>query len=346
MKKHLLLLIALTCILATPSLSAQSTPEYLSLIGVWQMCVPSSDDVITIDSQTGELSLDTAKLKVTPIYKTLGIGGDFTNLFLIPDAPRIWAYGTYSIESTDVYVEHVIQHYDSPIYNNKDTRLSYHFWKNNYCILTYEPPGSGQKALEIYRRVTGDVPQLSPVTKPAPSTLDETKQSFFFAKTVDNFHWKGTDYMCNISPLSSISGYDTVYNDKEQCRINYGMPMIQDKNYQALWTIINDVLYLYDVVFMCARDSSSLKLDYDNIEKFLNAKFLKKSLSKADKKNELYKNGVIPAKWFTGKLYIKRFPKREEYAFGNDYRSEEFLCFVFEKGRLIEEKGVTSMDSP
>jgi hypothetical protein len=179
----------------------------------------------------------------------------------------------------------------------------------------------------------------------ANNTYCQLKRSFssvFFAGTVDNFHWKKTDCMCNISPLSSISGYDTVYNDRESCRINYGIPMRLDKNYQAHWTIINNMLYLYDVVYMCARDSSSLNLNHDNIEKFLNTKFSKNILSRADK--ELYKNGVIPAKWFTGKLYIKRFPKREEYAFGNDYQSEEFLCLVFNKGHLIEEKTVSNMN--
>jgi hypothetical protein len=104
------------------------------------------------------LNLDTTRLIRTPIYKILGTGGDFTNLFFNPESPRIVACGTYSIESTSVYVEHVKQH-NNPIYNNKDNKLSYYFWKNNYCVLTYKTPDTGQKAVEVYKRVPGGIPR-------------------------------------------------------------------------------------------------------------------------------------------------------------------------------------------
>jgi hypothetical protein len=168
------------------------------------------------------------------------------------------------------------------------------------------------------------------------------KVSSFHANTIDNIYWKGTKYMCDISPLSSLTGYKSVYKEYDICEINFGLPMSQDKNYSADWAIIGNMLYLFDVEFICSHDNDK-KLNPDNIEKFLNTKFSKELLSRYDYKDEFLKNGVIPAVWFTDTLYIKRFPNQSENWVECDYKCEDFTCLVFDKGRLIKESLVKNI---
>jgi hypothetical protein len=169
-------------------------------------------------------------------------------------------------------------------------------------------------------------------------------QSFtFIAETVDKVYWKETSYMCSISPLSSLTGYKSVYKELSDCEVDFDRPVFKDKNYTAYWTIIGNRLYLYDVDYLCAFDNDS-KCNLVNIEKFINTKFSKKNLSESDRKDEHLKNGVIPAVWFTGTLYIKRDPNKGEHFWKNEYRNEKFTRLVFDKGHLIEEKTVSNMN--
>jgi hypothetical protein len=138
--------------------------------------------------------------------------------------------------------------------------------------------------------------------------------------------------MCNISPLSLLNGYEHVYREKDNCETHFAIPKSQDKNYAAYWTIIDSMLYLYDVTYECATDSKDYKLNIDNIERFLFKKFSKNLLSESDKKDERFKNGVIHALWFTNTLYIKRLPKDGEDFRDKKYKSEKISRLVFEKG--------------
>jgi hypothetical protein len=170
--------------------------------------------------------------------------------------------------------------------------------------------------------------------------------SDFFAHTVDEIYWKGTKYMCGFSPLSPLNGYGQVYKDYTDCDIDYGIPMVADKNYAAFWTIIDSMLYLYDMDLICTTQNR-LKPDPANMEKFLNATFSKNLLPKSDRKDERYKNGVIPAVWFTGTLYVKRFPQEEkgEAFWKEEYRDEKHSRLKFDKGRLTEER-LVSVENP
>jgi hypothetical protein len=133
------------------------------------------------------------------------------------------------------------------------------------------------------------------------------KNKSFFAYTFDEIYWKKTRYMCNTSPLSAYIGirppllsyseyneYKSVYKELPNCEMHSELPRYMEKNYSALWTIIDSILYLYDADYICAFDSG-LKCNLVNIEKFLNTRFSKKSLSGFDKKDKRFKNGVIPA---------------------------------------------------
>jgi hypothetical protein len=175
--------------------------------------------------------------------------------------------------------------------------------------------------------------------------LSQTKIYPFFAETDDDFYWKETRFMCDISPLSLLSSYKYIYEEYGDCEINYGLPMFQDKNYLAFWTIIDSMLYLYDVKNDCTHDSSEYNnFKPDNIEKFLNAKFSKDFLPVSERENERFKNGVIPAIWFTDTLYIKRYPKEGEHYWESEYDNESFTRLVFDKGRLMEEKQVECIE--
>jgi hypothetical protein len=166
----------------------------------------------------------------------------------------------------------------------------------------------------------------------------------FFAKTVDVFFIRDVYYLINISPLSSLSGYKSVYKEEGCIFVNYSGPLVQDKNYDAFWTIIDNKLCLYDVESIDFSDTKP-KLDIKNMEDFLKTKFSKDNLPESIKKNERFKNGVIPAVWFSDTLYIKRVPRKEEDCWAPDYQYEPFTRLIFKEGRLIGKKTVTSMYS-
>jgi hypothetical protein len=160
-------------------------------------------------------------------------------------------------------------------------------------------------------------------------------------------YWKDTMFMCNDSPLSLFTGYDSVFREYNDCRIDYeGILKVSDKNYYAFWTIIDNMLYLYDVKYACARDSIEYKnFKRDSIETFLNAKFSRDILPKSAKKDEHFKNGVIPAVWFSDTLYIKRnLELREVRESDIEYLNEPFTCLIFKERRFVGEKIVSSMN--
>ncbi|MDR3252643.1 MAG: hypothetical protein LBT35_03660 [Tannerella sp.] len=130
----------------------------------------------------------------------------------------------------------------------------------------------------------------------------------FRANTNDKIYWNGTKYMCSISPLSPLTGYKSVYKELPSCEIESALPIFQDKNYSAWWAIVDNKLYLFDILNICGAISSK-----ENIEKFLNAKFSKNPLPESARKDAYFKNGVIYAEWFTGMISIKRLPKKASF---------------------------------
>jgi hypothetical protein len=178
--------------------------------------------------------------------------------------------------------------------------------------------------------------------------LSQKDTHYFHANTVDGIYWKGRMYMCNVSPLSSyfslspLGDYKALYDDLPSYHVYTSLPRTADKNYVANWIIINKHLYLFDVGPYITIDSI-INVDISRVEKFLNTKFSKDILPVSDKKDKRFKNGVIPAVWFTDTLYIKRFPNEGEDALENEYKNEKFTRLVFDKGRLIEERTVSNM---
>ncbi|GHV27187.1 hypothetical protein FACS1894176_08850 [Bacteroidia bacterium] len=171
MKTKLFLLLMSIGLLATASLLAQETSNNSSLTGVWQFCMPL-EKAVNINPLTEEISLDSTKLMPGPVFKILGPSGDFVTLSLSPRGSHITAYGTYTIVSTDNYVEHITQSYTDPVYNNGDNSLSYQLVGNNYCVISYPSPKmAGKTAQEVWKRVTGFNPaefiktQAKPIVK-------------------------------------------------------------------------------------------------------------------------------------------------------------------------------------
>jgi hypothetical protein len=176
----------------------------------------------------------------------------------------------------------------------------------------------------------------------------QENQPNFYANTVDGLNWKGTYFMCSVSPLSSFfslspqGDYKSLYKDLFTLIYTHSsLPQIEDKNYVASWTVINRHLYLYDIMPHISIDTVQ-NIDLGRIEKFLFMKFSKDNLSRSDRRR--YKNGVIPATWFTDTLYIKRFPDKGEKTDSFEYNNAAFIRLVFEKGILTEEKKVTDMN--
>jgi hypothetical protein len=200
----------------------------------------------------------------------------------------------------------------------------------------------------------------------AGSSLRQDTIDGFFGRTIDKIYWEGTQYMCSISPLSPLPGYDTVYNENPRGQAFFTIPVMLEKNYYAWWTVVNRKLFLYGVQsFFEVRDSSHLRrkihlkdttvtylpeldssfyeLDFGKMEKFLNVKASRKLLPSRERKNERYKDGVIHAAWFTGALFLKRFPRDDEPFGSYEYYNEPYFRLDFRKGRLIRATVVTSM---
>jgi hypothetical protein len=79
----------------------------------------------------------------------------------------------------------------------------------------------------------------------------------FYANTVDELNWKGTYFMCSVSPLSSFfslspqGDYKSLYKDLFtliNVYTHFPLPQTEDKNYVANWTVINRHLYLFDIM--------------------------------------------------------------------------------------------------
>jgi len=165
------------------------------------------------------------------------------------------------------------------------------------------------------------------------SIHEKLKQMY---RTIDYLYLNDTLlFMLNKSPLSVLNKFDSVYAEFGYCSYESDFVIdVPDKNYQAAWIVINDELYLFDIVNDCDV-RKLLPLKY--MEKFLNLKFSKSKVKYYIQQSKTVKQGVIPAVWFSDTLYIKKCPSDLK---GWDYYETYDYRLIFYKGRLLQAQKV------
>ena len=171
----------------------------------------------------------------------------------------------------------------------------------------------------------------------------------FFGCSIDSLFWNEIAFGCHRSPISQLDGYETIYPNTS-LRILYDFwDQYWDKPYIINWTIIDSSLYLldiplisYDVKYGARPDCQELTLKnktrYKTIEKLTGIKFAHPAFNVPDNfKSKINPNGVLPAKWFSGKLYIKplAYIDRQYYELKTSDDVElSFYILTFENGKI------------
>jgi len=144
----------------------------------------------------------------------------------------------------------------------------------------------------------------------------------FFGETNDVLYWNGKKYNCSYSPLNIFDGYNALYTPINTICFNTYENIIDDKNYAAIWIIIDDYLYLCDVRAVCddeiyieienycesfgkkfiIDDLFSIKMH--RLERLI-GRYLQKKFPVGIYKYPLGAGSVIAADWFNGNIKIK-----------------------------------------
>lgn len=177
-----------------------------------------------------------------------------------------------------------------------------------------------------------------------PETVSFLKDEFTvnLLKTNDDFFFTGNHdkYLINKSPLAYFNGYKSIYRDDPSTVLTYYDPFpplpyrtdgISEKEYIATWVMLNDQLYLCNVWIHSKKPDE--KFIYPRMEKLVGKTFSKRNISKIDIPVPSY--GLIPAKWFTDTLFIKKANQLEKPLQRNEWQVKPYLRLIFKKGKLV-----------
>lgn len=160
--------------------------------------------------------------------------------------------------------------------------------------------------------------------------------------TSDELYWKGRHYYMNASPITCFSGFDSLYpqipNPRGGLYAFYTEPLAYDKNYSVIWKIHDDLLYVSNLDFFTVsvyQCKDYFKPDenygFTAIEKLTGKHFEPNNPAASVKPSSPY--GVIPATWFSGKLYIKPYPDWDFTSF-EEWLKMPVYELSFSSGRL------------
>ena len=193
--------------------------------------------------------------------------------------------------------------------------------------------------------------RYDPCTNHLTEALEEGQylKEGFFARSNDELEWHDTIFLVGESPLSFFDNYKKIYPNVPEYEIKNLFPNWHEKNYMPKWTIVNGLLYLLDIDFLGRNDKfldpeyeKKRKEPYDReypirfqaVEDLTGKKFL--HLPALNKK-------AIFADWFSGTLFIKRYPEKDEDPWGGKYKNEPFYKLVFENGIIVSKETTNYM---
>ena len=171
--------------------------------------------------------------------------------------------------------------------------------------------------------------------------------------TSDALYIEGTPYYMERTPLDHFEGYADLFSEldsPEDVEVlgrmkDTSIPIKhKDKNYEAIWKIVNDTLYLSDIRFSSLEGQHTdafLKFPHDEqykaIEHLTGIPFrFDAELSKVAPRSP---SGVLPARWFSGTIRIIKSLRNPKSGNGKA-ASPKIRRLTFEKGKLIR------IDSP
>jgi len=186
-----------------------------------------------------------------------------------------------------------------------------------------------------------------------------TRDDFYWemVRTSDELYiYNDSDmYLMSKSPLSVFDGYKMIYENRDLTDVlitaEFGTMGLKEKQYRGVWLIKNKQLYLCDILFSGGkteevnlrgeRNDQYTLMEQLTGEKF-NTKYNKISLGGI----EIY--GLMPASWFTDTLFVKKSFRSNSIGYerwkedGEDWFKKAYLRMVFEKGILIDMKGIVN----
>ena len=164
---------------------------------------------------------------------------------------------------------------------------------------------------------------------------DQSLWNSFFGQTSDELFFNDSLFMCSESPLSILNNYKNIFPNIDFILWQGSLPRIQDKNYTAKWTIVNNMLYLFDVSFFGNEN---------NINEFANRlPIVENLIGKKFVQIPSFNQKAILADWFCGTLYLKRFPVGNERGTECTYKCEPFYKLIIEKGNIKSIENTTYM---
>lgn len=162
--------------------------------------------------------------------------------------------------------------------------------------------------------------------------------------TSDELYWNGQRYYIDASPIDRFEDYVGLYpripDPPSGMEPLYDRPRVHDKNYSIRWKIADSMLYVCDVNFAAVGP-------YEYGDYFLpdgNARFGPLETLTGERFDRdapaaeiapVGPCGVLPARWYTGELYLKPYPDWEftEYA---RWIEMPVLRLTFDRGRVTE----------
>lgn len=132
-------------------LNAQESFNMNPFEGVWQMYISVGGNPVIENQETGELSIDSTKVRASYNYKIFSGDGRFVALFATQVVSKLTIMGTYEVLSPNIYIEHVKKH-TNPAYANRDTELEYKFIGDGAFIMSYANEHGG-KSMELWMQV-------------------------------------------------------------------------------------------------------------------------------------------------------------------------------------------------
>ena len=178
------------------------------------------------------------------------------------------------------------------------------------------------------------------------SSEPQTRHEWFSGHltTSDELYWNGQRYYIDSSPIGRFEDYAALYpripDPPAGLEPLYDKPRVHDKNYSIRWKIADSTLYIGDLSFAAVGP-------YEYEDYFLsdrNARFYPLETLTGERFDRnvpaaevapVGPYGVLPARWYTGELYLKPYPEWEftEYA---RWIELPVLRLSFDRGKLTE----------
>ena len=247
--------------------------------------------------------------------------------------PATWFGGRLGIKQTRTASESYSEWIDSPFYEImvEKGRITA---SRKIGIQTPSPASDWLK-----KRMKDD-------TLPARFKESLSASDQIYIGTSDALSIEGVLHCIDRTPLDCFEGYADLFSDLDSpgdmevlghMKNIPGPVKSRDKNYEAIWKIVNDTLYLSDIQFSVLTEAPFLKFPHDEqyktIENLTGIPFrFDVELSKIA---PVSPSGVLPARWFSGTILVVKNPWNGMKSGNGQAGTTKVLRLTFEKGKLV-----------